>query len=68
MASAIESLGGWLDGRAAKLSIFSLPAAHGFTEVEKILNSAMDENPGVEWFYGNVYDESDGVTPLNWWK
>ena len=24
------------------------------------------EFPGVEWFFGNVYDE-DGVTPLEWW-
>ncbi|MEV7868074.1 DUF4265 domain-containing protein [Streptomyces sp. NPDC088124] len=68
VASAIESLGGWMDGRSTKLTVFSLPATCGFTEVEKVLNSTMEENSGVEWYYGNVYDESDGVTPLNWWK
>ncbi|TRV79529.1 DUF4265 domain-containing protein [Streptomyces sp. 130] len=67
VAQAIESLGGWRDGRASKLTVFTLPAVRGFSEVENVLNSVAEENSGVEWFYGNVY-EKDGVTPLNWWK
>jgi hypothetical protein len=24
--------------------------------------------PDSIWYYGNVYDPEDGVTPLNWWE
>lgn len=63
----IEALGGRLDGHTSNLWIFTLPAAGGFTELEKILNFVIEKHPEAEWYYGNVYDERDGVTPLNWW-
>ncbi|WP_129307335.1 DUF4265 domain-containing protein [Streptomyces sp. L2] len=68
LLSKIETLGGWLDGHKSGLWIFTISAAGGFTELERVLNSVTEDHSGVEWYYGNVYDEKDGVTPLNWWK
>jgi hypothetical protein len=31
------------------------------------LAKAKEVSPNCEWYYGNVYDLKDGVTPLNWW-
>lgn len=63
----VNELGGSLDGRTAKQLIFSVEYLKGFSNIERIFNSFASSNPGSEWFYGNVYDEADGVTPLNWW-
>lgn len=67
VAAAISQLGGRLDGLNRKLVVFTVPAATGFPAVEEIFYRFVDENPGSEWFFGNVYDPTDGVTPLNWW-
>jgi hypothetical protein len=32
----------------------------------RTLGEMMEQFPGSEWYYGNVYDPRDGVTPLNW--
>lgn len=64
----LRSLGARRDGRAPNLTVISVPATHGFDELEKVLNQAVARNPDAEWYYGNVYDAEDGVTPLNWWK
>ena len=63
----IASLGGRMDGRAPGLTVFTISAAKGFTALEEVLNTFVASNPTMEWYYGNVYDEIDGVTPLNWW-
>ena len=68
VAAELCSLGGRLDGRARNLTVITVPASNGFTELENILNRAVQRNPGTEWYYGNIYDAQDGVTPLNWWK
>jgi hypothetical protein len=64
----IASIGGYLDGRSNGLTIYTVPASAGFDKLERILNSAISENPQLEWYYGNVYDPTDGITPLNWWR
>ncbi len=59
---------GRLDGKSAKELVYTLPVTAGFAAVEQALNQIVERFPDVEWYYGNVYDPSDGVTPLNWWK
>lgn len=67
VASAVARLGGRLDGRKRTLVVFTIPADAGFPAVEEIFYRFVDENPSAEWYFGNVYDPADGVTPLNWW-
>ena len=62
----IEQLGGELDSESPRLLIYSLHVSLGFSAIEALLNNAMDETS--VWFYGNVYDATDGTTPLNWWQ
>lgn len=66
-----EHAGGWLDGEATGSSngmlVFTFPVRAGFPAIEKVMAQAKAISPGCEWFYGNVYDLADGVTPLNWW-
>jgi hypothetical protein len=59
-------LGATLDGLSEKQAVFTVHASRGFAAIENILNRFVAENPGAEWYYGNIYGE-DGVTPLNWW-
>ncbi|GCB53405.1 hypothetical protein SNL152K_10762 [Streptomyces sp. NL15-2K] len=66
VAEAIRPLGGRMDGRARNLTVLTVPVASGFGELESILNHAAEENTSAEWYYGNVYDPEDGVTPLSW--
>lgn len=63
----LTSLGASLDGEDAQLLVFSIPVAEGFPQIEERLNRITQRFPGLEWYYGNVYDPADGVTPLNWW-
>lgn len=60
-------LGGRLDGKTANLLVYTVPAKAGFSAVESILQEHVTSSSGAEWYFGNVYDERDGVTPLNWW-
>jgi hypothetical protein len=67
----VEQLGGRLDGDAAftRLAnlVFTIPVNAGFPAIESLMAKARAISPACEWFYGNVYDFKDGVTPLNWW-
>lgn len=64
----IFSLGGRLDGRSEKQVVYTIPVSVGFSAMESTLNALKSRYPSVNWYYGNVYDENDGVTPLNWWE
>ncbi len=47
------------------------PAAGGECMAERFGGAGLPTLPhfvGVEWYYGNVYETHDGVTPMNWWK
>jgi hypothetical protein len=46
----------------------TIDVAAGFPALEARLNALVAQFPGCEWYYGNVHDPDDGVTPLNWWK
>lgn len=62
-------LDGLLDQNGILLLVFSVDSSVGFPRVEGTLANACEHlaTLGMEWFYGNVYDPADGVTPLNWW-
>jgi hypothetical protein len=63
----LAKLGGRLDGRAPKVLVYTVSADAGFPAIERVLAEIKDRFQGLEWYYGNVYDPTDGVTPLNWW-
>ena len=60
-------LNGTLDGETEDQLVFSIPVDSGFDAVDATFNRFADHHPEVDWYYGNVYDSDDGVTPLNWW-
>ena len=60
-------LGGRLDGRADRVLVFTIPVEAGFGRVEDVFGRFAGGHPGYEWYYGNVCDPADGVTPLGWW-
>lgn len=60
-------LGGRLDGRSKGLVVFTVSVSVGFPAIEGALKATVDDFSEMEWYYGNVYDPADGVTPLNWW-
>jgi hypothetical protein len=64
---AFASIGGRLDGRASKVLVYTVFIEAGFLAMENILKRLQLQFPVMEWYYGNVYDPADGVTPLNWW-
>ena len=68
LATSIEALGGWLDGGYARMVVFTIPVSAGFAAVEAVLDAAVGRHPESTWSYGNVYDPSDGKTPLGWWS
>jgi hypothetical protein len=62
-----ESLGGHLDGGYSRMLVLTIPIGAGFDAVATAFDDAIRRHVGSTWLYGNVYDPSDGVTPLNWW-
>lgn len=66
-STSITRLGGRLDGRAEKILVYTVPVGVGFPIIEEALNAMIAKHTGLEWYYGNVYDPADGITPLNWW-
>lgn len=65
---ALEKLGGELDLHNDRMLVFSSHVSCGFANIERLLEEALARYPDAAWLYGNVYDPSDGVTPLNWWQ
>ncbi len=68
IAQSLQSIGGHLDGRSPRELVFTIALSVGFPRIEAALKSIVRHFPTVEWYYGNVYDPVDGVTPLDWWK
>jgi hypothetical protein len=71
LTALFERMGGRLDGDVAFKTlanlVFTLPVDAGFPAIEAVMARAQRISPSCQWFYGNVYDSTDGVTPLNWW-
>ena len=47
--------------------VYSVHVNIGFGEIERLFDNAIADTQGSIWYYGNIYDREDGVTPLNWW-
>jgi hypothetical protein len=62
------ALGGRLDGGWSRMLVLTVPLSVGWDRIEASLNAAVERFGGSSWLYGNVYDPSDGVTPLRWWE
>lgn len=65
--SELLRIGARLDGKLRNVLVYTVPASAGFPEIERLLDNIKTRFPGLAWYYGNVYDPVDGVTPLNWW-
>jgi hypothetical protein len=63
----VRRLGGRLDGGEDRLRVFTVPVSAGFAAVESAFDDFVARTAGNEWFFANVYDPRDGVTPLGWW-
>jgi hypothetical protein len=48
--------------------VYSIHVSCGFSVVEDLLNQVTGKDGRSAWMYGNVYDPTDGQTPLNWWQ
>jgi hypothetical protein len=62
-----KKITGYRDGRAANVLVYTVPVKSGFPAIEKVTALLKKRFPQLEWYYGNVYDPRDEVTPLNWW-
>ena len=67
LSPEVEKLEGSVDLKTDRGLVYSLHVNIGFAEIEKLFDSAMAKHTDSVWYYGNIYDPKDGVTPLNWW-
>lgn len=63
----VEKLSGSLDLKTERALVYSLHVNIGFSAIEQLFDGMMSRYPETAWYYGNIYDPRDGVTPLNWW-
>lgn len=63
----LEKLGGARDLVSDRGIVYSVHVSLGFKTIEEHLDAACAACPDTVWYYGNVYDPEDGVTPLQWW-
>lgn len=68
LTPAIELRDGTLHRHSTGLLVYTVHVSIGFQSIESLLDSTIGQWPGTIWYYGNVYDPQDGVTPLNWWN
>lgn len=66
--SIMRDVHGRLDGKTVNVLVFTVPVSSKFPQIEAALSRVVSRFSNVEWYYGNVYDPDDGVTPLDWWK
>ena len=66
--SVAESLGGHLDGGYSRMLVLTIPLAAGFDAIARAFDDAVRRHAASSWLYGNVYDTSDGMTKLDWWR
>ncbi len=64
----MAKLGGDLDIETEHMLVYTIHVSCGFTEIESLLAEVVGNNDNSAWLYGNVYDPTDGTTPLNWWQ
>ncbi|MDX1491011.1 MAG: DUF4265 domain-containing protein [Pseudohongiellaceae bacterium] len=64
----LELLDGTLEVESPHILSYSIHVSIGFSQIEALLDRAVGQFPNTVWYYGNVYDPDDGVSPLNWWQ
>lgn len=64
----LELIDGRIDIASPGLLVYTIHVSIGFQQIEAVLNKVLARFPDTIWYYGNVYDPEDGVTPLNWWQ
>lgn len=64
----MEMLDGTLDHQTPGLLVYSIHVSIGFNQIETLMDRILGQFTDAVWYYGNVYDPQDGVTPLNWWQ
>lgn len=64
----VTTLGGTVDGLIEQGVVVTIPFKTGFKTVENVFDSYVEKHNGIKWYYGNVYDPVDGVTPIGWWE
>jgi len=67
LTPAMEKLEGSLDLETDGALVYSIHVSIGFSNIEALLDKACTDHEKTVWYYGNVYDPEDGVTPLGWW-
>lgn len=69
VSGEVDALGGTFDGSGYddRAFIFTLPVDATFPVIEGVFDRFVEQHPGSEWLFGNVYS-SDGFTPLGWWE
>ncbi len=67
LTAIIEKMDGTLDLQTERALVYSIHFSIGFQNIEDIMSQACRDYPDTVWYYGNVYDPEDGVTPLQWW-
>lgn len=67
ISESMTVISGYLDGRSQQLLVYTVPFSVGFAAIQSCMQGLTEKFHGLEWYYGNVYDPKDGVTPLNWW-
>lgn len=68
LSPELELLDGTLDLQSPRVLVYSIHVSIGFQAIEVLLDRVVGQFPGTVWYYGNVYDPADGVTPLDWWQ
>ena len=64
----LELMDGRLDVASPGVLIYTIHVSIGFKRIEETIARVLNGFPDSIWYYGNVYDPEDGVTPLNWWQ
>lgn len=64
----IELIDGRIDISSPGLLVYTIHVSIGFQKIEDVLTKVLARFPDTIWYYGNVYDPEDGVTPLDWWQ
>jgi hypothetical protein len=54
-----------VDGNIERAAVLTIPISSGFRSIEAVMSRLSAEFPGLEWYFGNVYDPAG--KPLNWW-
>ena len=66
LTSKFEKIGGCLDLQTPRALVYTIHVSIGFKTIESMLDETCKDYTEVVWYYGNIYDPEDGITPLEW--